>query len=157
MPNIGAVLKAEVSRISRKETRQEIRSIRKASATYRREIASLKRQLHELRQQVGRVARAAPQATADQAGDSPERAPRFVAKGLRSMRTRLGVSAPELAQLLGVSTQSVYNWELKKSVPRRQQLAALAPLRTLGKREVRRRLEELKKPAANKRKRRKAK
>jgi DNA-binding transcriptional regulator YiaG len=142
VPNIGAILKSEISRISRRETRQEIQAIRKASVTYRHEIAALKRHVHELRQQLSRLGKqtAAPR---DAGGDPPARPSRFVAKGLRSLRTRLGLSAPELARLIGVSTQSVYNWETKKSVPRPQQLAALAPLRALGKREVRRRMEEL--------------
>jgi DNA-binding transcriptional regulator YiaG len=68
---------------------------------------------------------------------------RFVAKGLRSLRARLGLSAPELARLIGVSDQTVYNWELKKTVPRKSQLATLANVRSLGKREARSRLDSL--------------
>jgi DNA-binding transcriptional regulator YiaG len=142
VPNIGAVLKSEISRISRKEIRQETQAIRKASVTYRHEIAALKRHVHDLRQQLGRLGKQAA-GSRDSDSDAPARPARFVAKGLRSLRARLGLSAPELAQLIGVSTQSVYNWELKKAVPRPQQLAALTPLRAIGKREARKRVEEL--------------
>jgi DNA-binding transcriptional regulator YiaG len=58
------------------------------------------------------------------------------------LRKRLDLSAAELAQLLGVSMQSVYNWEHKKSAPRKEQVAAIVALRSIGKREARRRLEE---------------
>lgn len=80
---------------------------------------------------------------------------RFVAKGLRSMRTRLGLSAPELAQLIGVSSQSIYNWEQKKATPRKEQLAQLAGLRPLGKRDLRERLEAMKSPRAGRKSRKK--
>jgi len=61
---------------------------------------------------------------------------RFVAKGLRSMRARLGVSMKDLAKLVGVSEQSVYNWEHKRAVPREPQLARIAALRGKGKRDA---------------------
>lgn len=70
---------------------------------------------------------------------------RFVAKGLRSMRQKLGLSAAELASLIGVSEQSVYNWEQKKATPRREQVAAIVGLRGIGKKEARARLEKARK------------
>jgi transcriptional regulator with XRE-family HTH domain len=42
---------------------------------------------------------------------------------------------------MGVSAQSIYNWETGKAVPRRQQLEAIAALRGIGKREALSRLE----------------
>jgi DNA-binding XRE family transcriptional regulator len=38
---------------------------------------------------------------------------RFVAKGFKSLRQRLGFSAAQIGKLLGVSEQSIYNWESK--------------------------------------------
>lgn len=66
---------------------------------------------------------------------------RFVAKGLGSLRKRLGVSIEEFATLLGVSPQSIYNWQAGKTVPRRAQLEKLAAVRSIGKREARQMLE----------------
>lgn len=141
MPNIASLLKAEISRISRREIRTQTQPLRKASAAYRREIAALKREVQNLRRQTGLLAKqTAKPAEADRArGSAPPL--RFVAKGLRSLRARLGLAAPDLARLLGVSDQSIYNWELKKTVPRKEQLVALATIRSLGKREVWARLE----------------
>jgi DNA-binding XRE family transcriptional regulator len=41
-----------------------------------------------------------------------------------------------MGKLLGVSEQSIYNWETKVAMPRRSHVPAIAHLRTLGKREA---------------------
>ena len=60
----------------------------------------------------------------------------LVAKGLRSHRDHLGLSAEGLWKVLGVSAQSVYNWERGKARPRQDQVAKLSQLRKVGKRQV---------------------
>lgn len=140
MPNIASLLKAEIVRLARKEVRNEVGSLRKSSATHRREIAALKREVAALQRQAKGLARQAS-GGANPKEAAPVTKSRFVAKGFRSMRTRLGLSAAELATLLNVSPQSVYNWEHQKSVPRASQVAAIASLRSLGKKEAQQRLQ----------------
>ena len=53
--------------------------------------------------------------------------------------------------------QSVYNWERKVAVPRASQIAAIAALRSTGKKEALQRLEALAAPKARKPRARKAK
>jgi DNA-binding transcriptional regulator YiaG len=153
MPNIGAILKDEISRLCRREIRKQVQPVRKVSAGYRRDIAALKRQVQELQRRTSALAKRTAQPATSDAGGEPVRASRFVPKGLRSLRARLGLSASDLARLMGVSDQSVYNWELKKSSPRKAQLAVLATIRALGKREAQARLEALKVPRSRKKKR----
>ena len=43
MPNLGSVLKAEISRLARREINRELQTLRKQSAQYRGDIAALKR------------------------------------------------------------------------------------------------------------------
>ena len=148
MANIGSLLKSEISRLSRREIRREVGSVKKASAAHRRDIAALKRQIATLQRQASVLAKRATSSTESAPAELPQRPVRFVAKGFRSLRARLGLSAPQLARLLGVSEQSVYNWETKKATPRREQLAAIIALRGVGKREVQERLESLQKPRA---------
>jgi DNA-binding transcriptional regulator YiaG len=152
MPNIASLLKLEISRLSRREIRREVQPLRKAAATHRREIAALKRTVGSLQRQLKRAARSAPMS--DAAGDSEGKQIRFVAKGLRSQRTRLGLSAPALARLLGVSVQSIYNWETKKAVPRAGQMEAIVALRSAGKREIQERLAQTKSSARSTKRRR---
>jgi DNA-binding transcriptional regulator YiaG len=149
MPNIAALLKSEITRLSRKEIRNEVRPLRKATASYRREIATLKRAIASLERQAKQMAKRAPapQSASDASDEKPTR---FVAKGLLALRKRLALSAPQLARLLGVSTQSVYNWEHKKAVPRKEQIAAIVALRPVGKKEVHQRLDALARPAKRK-------
>ena len=66
---------------------------------------------------------------------------RFVPKGLRSHRARLGLSAEDYGRLAGVSAQTIYSWERETSTPRAEQRASLAAVRGLGKRETHARLE----------------
>ena len=138
MPNLSSVLKSEITRLARKEVKSSVDPLRKANAAHRREIAELKRQITAMQRAVrasGNVQREtkAPQDAA--------RSLRFSAKGLKSLRARLGLSAADFGQLIGASGQSVYNWEAGKAVPRASQQAALAAVRGLGKREAAKRLE----------------
>ena len=68
---------------------------------------------------------------------------RFTAKGLRSQRKRLALSAADYGKLVGVTGQSIYSWEREISRPRKQQVARIASLRHVGKKEIRARLEQL--------------
>ena len=148
MPNIAAVLKEEISRLARKEIRSETGSLQKASAQYRREIAALKRQVTGLQRQVALLERkvlAEPIAKPDSKDNTRIR---FTAKGLRAQRKRLGLSAGEYAKLVGVTPQSIYNWERESARPRKQQVAVLAALRGIGKKEAKARLSQLPKKKA---------
>jgi len=66
---------------------------------------------------------------------------------LQSQRGRLGLSAIEFGRLLGVSSQTIYNWEQETTRPRGEQLEKLAALRKIGKREAGERLKQM--PAAD--------
>jgi DNA-binding transcriptional regulator YiaG len=135
MPSIANVLKAEISRIARKEARAENHATRKASAQHRRSIAELRRQVASLRHDL---------AAALRKKSAPSRKPsRFTAKGLISHRARLGLSAGDYGRLVGVSAQSIYNWERESATPRDAQKAKLLTLRTLGAREARRQLDAM--------------
>ena len=58
-------------------------------------------------------------------------------------RERLGLSAEDFGKLLGVSAQSIYNWEHEKARPRAEQLGKVATLRGIGKREAKVRLDQV--------------
>lgn len=146
MPNIATVLKAEVTRLARKELRGETETLRKAVSSQRTELAALRRRVQDLEKTVKLVARAAasskpaPRATSEEEGGQF----RFRAAGMASNRKRLGLSAADFGLLVGATGQSVYAWEAGKSKPRAQNLVAIAALRGVGKKEVAARLAALK-------------
>lgn len=142
MSSIATALKAEIQRVARKEIRSQIEVTRKATLQHRRDIAELKRQLKAL-EQTNRALRKAAAAGVEPPSDEDVKPIRFSAKGLHSLRVRLGLSAQELAQLLGVAAQSIYNWEQKKSAPREAQVQAIVAARSLTKKTARARLEEI--------------
>lgn len=144
MPNIGAALKQEISRLARKESREQMESTRKSNTQHRKDIAALKERIDQLERQVKALQR--PLTRSDTARSEPDTVQtgsrmRFAAKGLQALRARLELSATDLGKLLGVSPQSIYNWEHEKARPKSAQLAKLAEVRALGKRELAKRLE----------------
>jgi DNA-binding transcriptional regulator YiaG len=150
MPNLATVLKEEITRLARKEIRSETAVHKKASSQHRRDIAELKRQVSTLQRQVSilekQVLRNVPvKVAADDATSF-----RFTAKGLRSQRKRLGLSAADYGKLIGVAIQTIYNWESEISHPRKHQLPAIASIRTIGKKEAQARLEQLNKNSKKK-------
>jgi DNA-binding transcriptional regulator YiaG len=137
MPNIASVLKTEISRVARKELRGELDSLRKTVASYRGQIAELKRQVKQLQQNIKKAAKEGKKsAAADFSSDDDSVKIRFSAKGLAGQRKRLGLSVAATAKILGVSPQSVMNWESGKTRPRESQLGAIVALRKMGKKEV---------------------
>jgi DNA-binding transcriptional regulator YiaG len=152
MPNIATVFKAEITRLARRELRENSEALKKAVAAQRSEIASLKRRVQALEAMVKRLAKGAgageraskspPPSEAGEASDTSGL--RFRAKGMAANRQRLGLSAADFGLLVGATGQSIYAWETGKTKPRPQALAAIAALRGIGKREVEARLESLK-------------
>lgn len=141
MANFAQQLKSEISRISRKELRAETQALKKASAQHRREMAALKRRIASLETAIRRLAKVQPQRVRKEAATEEESTSlRFRAGGFASLRKKLGVSAADMAKLLGVSSQSVYHWEQGKTRPRGAQLALIAEVRKMGKKAVAARL-----------------
>ena len=157
MANLASALKEEISRLARKEIRQQTAGTAKTVAQCEREIAALKRQIGGLQRMLsaqrtrgapgptaskktgGKKAAAAKQAAKTAPDSGPKRA-RFSAKGLKTHRERLGLSADNYGKLIGASGLSIYNWEQEKARPRESSIAALMSIRGIGKREAARRL-----------------
>lgn len=140
MKTLHDALRAEITRLAKKEAKAQVSTLKSASAAYRREIAELKRTVERLEKRLGFIER--------QEKKRVERAPspkladgaRFSAKGLRSHRERLGLSAADYGRLVGLSALTIYSYESGRSKPRAAQLAKLVAVRGIGKREAERRL-----------------
>ncbi len=147
MTTFAQQLKNEIARIAKKGARAETTVLKKTSANYRSDIAELKRRIAALEsavsrmsRQAGKVAKAAPSEEKDKL--------RFRMDGFITLRKKLGLSANEMGQLLGVSGQSIYKWEQGKAKPRASQLPAIAAARKMGKKEVTAKLASAPKVAA---------
>jgi DNA-binding transcriptional regulator YiaG len=143
MSNIATLLKDEIIRLARKETRSETEKLRKASAQYRSEIAALKKRSAALEQQLSRLEKSKNRPVDVKTNPEVAGKARFTAKGFKSLRKRLGLTAAEIGHLLDVSVPTIYNWEAGNSSPREKQLVKIVMLRGMGKREVETILEQL--------------
>ncbi|MEM6458324.1 MAG: helix-turn-helix domain-containing protein [Planctomycetota bacterium] len=150
MPNLNSVLGEEIRRLARKEIKVQIEPLQKANSRYRAEIAELKRRLAESERGLGRVQKEVTKAAgkaASNAASSPVKLPRFSASWVKKHREKLGLSAADYGKLAGVSGLTIYNWEKGESNPREKQLLAWGEVRTLGKREARKRLDAMEESA----------
>ena len=136
MANIASLLKTEIARVARKQVRAETLGLKKAVGVYRAEIAALKRRAQALELELHRLSKAHAKVAPVEPQAHPAQKPRFTAKGLASQRQRLGLSAQDCGLLVGTSGQSIYNWEQGKAHPQARHLAAIAALRTLGKKQA---------------------
>ena len=141
MPNFAGVLKEEISRIARRQSRSVGAVLKKKSAQHRRDIAGLKRHVRDLLRRLGFLEKQEKKRYAQRAPREAAEGRRFSARWVKAHRSKLGLSAADYAKLVGVTPLTVYHWEHGKSKPRQQQLAAWSAVRGLGKREAQRRLE----------------
>lgn len=143
MPNLAAVLKTEIARVARKEIRAETGALTKTNAEQKKQISALRGELSELRRVVKQLQRTqrspVPTRESSQADAGP--ALRWRAEGFAQHRKRLGISAEQMARLIGCSALSVYKWESGKVRPRQAQLDAIARVRKLSKTEALQQLE----------------
>ena len=145
MPNIAKVLKEEIARIARKEVKVAVIKVHKPTVRLKKTVAALKRRLASL-ERGNKLLEAgmAKLQTAQPAAVAAEPAPRarITSKGTKSLRRKLRLSQAEFARLIGVSDQTIYNWESKQGAlkVREKTRAALLAVRGLGAREAQTRL-----------------
>lgn len=143
MSNFVNQLKLEIGRIARKEVRSETETLKKGSSQHRAEIAALKRRVAALEAALKKAIPKLEKRTSKMEQSKEPVALRFRHTGFANMREKLGLTAAEMATLLGASAQSVYNWESGKSKPQAAQLAAISEIRKMGKKLVMAKLEEI--------------
>lgn len=142
MTTLINALKSEITRLARKELKNDVLALRKAVTLQRSEIAALKREIKALQSQVksNQKTLQTVQPAVPTEDEMPRRALRFSAERFAAQRAKLGLSQAQLAQLVGASTLSISKWETGKVRPRAAQLERIAAIRKLGKREAMARL-----------------
>jgi DNA-binding transcriptional regulator YiaG len=141
MANLNQVLKETIRRLARREVKAGLSAVRGKAGKSRHTLASMKRSIAALQKECKRLAEDLSKTLANvpapqQESEGPSA--RFTAKGVRSLRRKLGLSRPRFAKLLGATTQSVYNWERQDGALRLRATTreALLRVRTFGRREA---------------------
>jgi DNA-binding transcriptional regulator YiaG len=143
MGKMEDALRAEITRLARKELRATIGPLSKDVRELKRAIA----RLEKIAVKLERAAATETRLRLSEKGrlEAPEdevKAARLSARAIKNLRKKLGISQEKLAALLNVSPGAVAFWEQARARPRGENKAALVALRKLGRRDVKRILAE---------------
>ena len=146
MPNIAEVLKQEISRLARKEARQECASLLTQIRNLRDTVNKQKKTIGKLEKTITRLGGQIPKSS------KPIQAPieaeegkvrvRMSPASIKRIRDKFAISQAQMGKLLEVSTNTIVRWEAGSSTPRDRYKRALAKLRGTGKRAIKKLLEK---------------
>ena len=146
MSNIAKALKAEISRIGRKEAKSAISPIARSNIALKKFVADLRGRVTALEKENKRLVAATKKV---EAAIPPKPAAetskaRITSTTIRSLRNRLGLSQVGFAKLVGVTPYSVHLWENKDGPLslRDKTKAAILSVRGLGAKEAKEKLAE---------------
>ena len=131
-------LQSEIVRVARKEIRKELDPVKRVNAQQRKYIADLRREVTDLQRDVKRLQKELGKSS-PAVKEEPEQRFWISGKGVLSLRKRLGLTQVELAQLAGITQQTVVRWEKTegKITLRGESIQSqLQDIRSLGKTEA---------------------
>ena len=143
MGKLEGMIKSEIVRLAKRE-------VRKISVPLGRDVWSLKSTVSQLRKAVLVLERFSAQRQKELGKEripleaTPEevKISRFSPRLIRSLRKHLGITQKELALLAGVTVGAVHQWESGMFKPGDKKKGLLVAIRKLGRREVRKLVEE---------------
>ena len=142
MGKLEGIIKDEIIRLAKREMRmnfvplrRDVRSLKITASQLRKSVLGLQRLVSQQEKQMG--PKPVPEVTPEEM-----KKVRFSPRLIKSLRKHLGVSQREMAKLAGVTVGAVFQWEKGKFEPKDDKKKILVGLRKLGRREVRKLLEE---------------
>jgi len=145
MPNVGQLLKDEMTRVSRKTVRTATVPLLAQIRVLKKTVRALTADLAALRKIIAHPAPAAATATEVETGaETTKRA--WTGKRIRALRKKLKLTQVQLATLVGVSSQSVVLWEKRdtKIALRHKTRDAMTALKQMRKADLAQALEKAK-------------
>ncbi len=155
MVNIAAVLKQEILRLAGKAVRAAVTPMKKEKVALKKAVRALRKQVRKLEEDtrilMAQQERHGKLVVGAIPGD--KLSIRITAKGMRSLRRKLGLTQAEFAKLIGVTQQTIWLWEKKDGALRVRQETkkAIYAIRGIGAREAKRRVQDMAKPATRRR------
>ena len=145
MPNVASVLKEEIIRLSRSEIKKEVDPLKKRIQDLKQTIAQQKKQIATLGKASSQAAKGAEKApdVALPITEEKSSSARITIASIKAQRKRLKLSQREMGLVVEVSTMTIMRWEQGKASPRGKNRDAFLALRGMGRRSVKKRLEEL--------------
>lgn len=146
--NIAQVLKAEISRISKREAKALTSTTRSTAIQLKKTVADLKARITLLEKEVKRLNIVVINLASTQPApaEAPEEGRAWISgKGVKALRRKTGLSQKEFGMLTGVSPRAVTLWESQSGMLKLRDATkkAIMAVRGIGKAEARKRLAEL--------------
>ena len=146
MSTFAKQFQEEIKRLARKELKEELIRLKAENTDLKKSISDLRKRLDKMERSNRRVFRkvVAPEVL-NEAEESPRKdagKARISSKTIITLRQRLGLTQAQLGKLLGVSGQSVYQWERKNDrlTLRSRALQAVVEAKSMGIKEARAKL-----------------
>ena len=139
MPNVMSVLRAEIRRLARKESKEAVGDLKRQVTVLRRRVAGYKKRIADVERMARAAGKGATGGSSRGTGAASEgdgKQIRFSPVWVKSHRKKLSLSRRLYAKLVGVSAQTIMLWETGKSRPRRGALATWRAIRGKGRREL---------------------
>ena len=142
MGKVEETIKSEIVRLTRRE-------MRKVTVPMGRDVRMLKATVSHLRKTVTSLERFAAHRESEMLSErklevAPEeiKKARFSPRLIRRLRERLGITQKDMATLAGVTVGAIFQWEKGIFEPRGDKKGVLIALRKLGRRDVKKLLEQ---------------
>ena len=138
MPDIKNVFASEIRRLAKK-------GVKVALQPFQAQISKLRKTISEQNAKIKTLEKRVPTALPQKKEITPvaeNKTVRMSPQWIIKLRQKLGLTQGQFAILLGTSNFSVSHWELGKTTPRDAFKRKIAALRGIGKRELKRLLEE---------------
>jgi DNA-binding transcriptional regulator YiaG len=146
MPNYTAVLNEEIARIARKEVRTAVEPLNAKVMEQKKRISTLNKIIADLEKRVDLLEELLGFEevldTSDITEEEVEKS-RITPKYFSKLRAKHELSRNDMAFLLDINPNSIYLWESGRATPRKEAKAKLLKLKKMGKKEVKRLLEEV--------------
>ena len=153
MAEYMTAFKSEVSKLVRKEIKKPLAQLKADTVKMKKNIAELRKEVAELKKASRSIAKETKfveqlrqEKEAAQENPTTDKM-RIKGSMIRRLREKLDISQAELATLLGVTGQCIYQWERKQNEMlrrlRNDSKAALLEVRKMGKKQVRAVLESM--------------
>jgi len=149
MSTLAQTIKDEIRRISRREIGLALSNFRRDHVALKKRLAEQKRRIFAI-EKINKELLKKQAAFSQNAGSEPEAEPVAVyARGIKSLRRRLGLSQIALATLVGMNRISIAHWEKKSgklTIIKPETRKTLMELKGMKKAEVAARLGKPKRP-----------
>ena len=153
MSTLAQTIKKEIRRISRREIGLALSNFRRDHITLKKRLAEQKNRISAIEKdnrELSKKLAAVGQGQRDEAGSEPQAEQVAIyARGIKSLRRRLGLSQVNLGRLVGMNGISIAHWEKKSgkiTIRKPEVRKMLVELKGMKKKEVAARLGTTKRP-----------